>query len=252
MKSEQELLRLNKYLAKWGGVSRRTGERLVKAGQVFLNGERVKTPAVKVHIKKDKVRIKNRIVVVRAAFNPLYFAFNKPEKVLTTAKDPKGRTVVMDFFKKVRQRVFPVGRLDWDSEGLLFVTNDGEFAQKILHPKQKLPKTYLVKVKGIADSRKLAKLLKGVSTPFGKKRALFVRVIPKESRKNTWIKIILSEGKNRQVRLMLRQIGCQVIRLRRTAIGRLQLGSLKKGEFVSLREKDLKKAFLIPKELLHS
>ena len=252
MKTEQDFLRLNKYLAKWGGVSRRTGEKLVKAGQVFLNGERVKTPAVKVHVKKDKVKIKNRIVIVRASFRPLYFAFNKPEKVLTTAKDPKGRVVVMDFFKKVRQRVFPVGRLDWDSEGLLLVTNDGEFAQKVLHPRQKLPKTYLVKVRGVPDSRKLAKLLKGVSTPFGKKRALFVRVIPKGSKRNTWIKIILSEGKNRQIRLMLRQIGYQVIRLKRTAIGRLQLGALKKGEFVSLKEKDLKKAFLAPKELLRS
>ena len=251
MKSEEEFLRLNKYLAKWGGVSRRAGEKLVKEGHIVLNGERVKTPAIKINVKKDKVKIKNRLVVVGSSFKPLYFVFNKPEKVLTTAKDPKGRTVVMDFFKRIRQRIFPVGRLDWDSEGLLLLTNDGEFAQKILHPSRGLPKTYLVKVKGIPDSRRLAKLLKGVTTPFGKKKAMFVKIISKAS-KNTWIKIILNEGKKRQVRLMLGQIGCQVIRLKRTAIGRLQLGALKKGEFLPLKTKDLHKVFLIPKELLHS
>ena len=249
---QEEFLRLNKYLAKWAGVSRRSADRLVKEGQVFLNGRRVESLGLKVHIQKDKVKIKNRLIVPHLSANSVYFMFNKPEKVLTTAADLKGRPVVMDFFKKSSVRLFPVGRLDWHSEGLLLLTNDGDFTQKILHPRQGIPKTYLVKIKGSLKSQQKAKLLKGVPTPFGKKKALFVEKVPKSSHTNTWIKIIIAEGKNRQLRLMLQNIGCMVIRLKRTAIGRLRLGALKKGTYLPLREKDLHKVFLRPSELRRS
>ena len=155
----------------------------------------------------------------------------------------------MDFFKKMRTRIFPVGRLDWDSEGLLLVTNDGDFAQKILHPKERIPKTYLIKIKGAFESRNKARLLRGVSTPFGKKKALFVKTMKGPGKQNTWVKIIIAEGKTRQLRFMLQSLGLQIIHLRRTAIGRLQLGALKKGEYRALTPKDIKKAFLYPKEL---
>ena len=154
--------------------------------------------------------------------------FNKPEKVLTTVKDPKGRAVVMDFFKKTPCRIFPVGRLDWHSEGLLLLTNDGDLTQEILHPSKSISKTYLVKIKGSLGKPQQDKLLKGVSTPFGRKRALFVEKLLRPSKKNTWLKIIITEGKNRQLRWMLQNTGCQIIRLKRTAIGRLRPGSFKK------------------------
>lgn len=208
----------------------------------------MESPGVKVHIQKDRVRVQKRAITVSHSQN-VYFAFNKPTSILTATKDPAGRPLVMDFFKKKKTRIFPVGRLDWDSEGLLLLTSDGDFAQKILHPKERLPKTYLVKVKGAFESRKRTKLLNGVSTPFGRKKALFVKKIQKPGQKNTWIKVIISEGKNRQLKLMLQNLGSQVIRLRRTAIGRLQLGALKKGKYRPLTEKDIKKAFLYPKEL---
>ena len=250
--SQEEFLRLNKYLAKWAGVSRRAADRLVKEGQVFLNGRKVESLGLKVHIQKDKVKVKNRLIVPLLSAKSIYFMFNKPEKVLTTAADPKGRPVVMDFFRKSASRIFPVGRLDWHSEGLLLLTNDGDFAQKILHPRQGIPKTYLVKIKGFLKSPQQAKLLKGVSTPFGRKKALFVGKVPKSTQTNTWIKVIIAEGKNRQLRLMLQNVGCVVIRLKRTAIGRLRLGALKKGTYLPLREKDLHKVFSMPSELRRS
>ena len=246
---KEEFLRLNKYLAKWGGVSRRAADRLIEEGKIFLNGQKVRSPNMKVHVQKDKVKINNRIVLVRSTARLIYFAFNKPEKVLTTAKDPKGRTVVMDFFKKTRYRLFPVGRLDWQSEGLLLLTNDGVFTQRVLHPTQGIPKTYLVKVKGFVKDKQLARLLRGVSTPFGKRKALFVEKLSKPSQKNTWVKIIIAEGKNRQLRFMLREVNCTIIRLKRTAIGRLRLGALKKGAYLQLSEKDIYKVFLPPGEL---
>ena len=114
--------------------------------------------------------------------------FNKPQKVLTTNKDPKGRPIVMDYIRKYKGHLFPVGRLDWDSEGLLILTNDGEFTNKILHPKNKIPKTYIVKVNGCPKEFEIKKLIKGVSTPIGKKRALFAKLSSKKSLSNTWVK----------------------------------------------------------------
>ena len=142
-----DTLRINKYLALYGGLSRRSADQLISRGQITVNGSKITSPGVIIHLKKDRVSVKNR-PVKQKPFTPVYYAFHKPEKVLTTKKDPKSRPVVMDYFKKVRQNLFPVGRLDWDSEGLLLLTNDGEMAQKILHPKYEIPKTYFVKIKG--------------------------------------------------------------------------------------------------------
>ena len=175
--------------------------------------------------------------------------FNKPQKVLTTSKDPQGRPTVMDYLKKYKGRLFSVGRLDWDSEGLLILTNDGDFSDKVLHPKNKVTKTYLVRVKGKPKDSDLKKLLKGVSTPFGKKRALFVGIFSKKPSSNVWIKIIISEGKKRQIRIMFERIGFPVHRLRRIAIGRLKMNKLPKGTCIRLKENDLRKIFQSPKEM---
>ena len=281
-------LRLNKYLSEQAGISRRAGDRLVKQGKAFVNGKRADSPGLPVY-KKDRVTLCNKALPPPSAFGKgplLCFAFNKPAKILTSASDPKNRPLVMDFFKKAAGgarrsgrrlgggRLFPVGRLDWDSEGLLLITNDGDFAQKILHPSEKIPKTYLVKIQGAFPPKAAARLKKGIRTALGEKRALFAAPVTskrgmkrgrKTKAKNSfaaadgrrageggrtgWVKIIIAEGKNRQVRAMLQAAGLSVLRLKRTAVGRLQLGALPKGGRRLLLEKDLAKIFQKPKEL---
>ena len=245
---QSETLRINKYLALHGGLSRRSADQLISKGQVTVNGSKITTPGTLIHLKKDKVSVKNRLIQ-KKMISPVYYAFHKPEKVLTTKKDPKNRPVVMDYFRKIRHHLFPIGRLDWDSEGLLLLTNDGEFAQRILHPRYQIPKTYFVKIKGHLKTPQIQKLLKGVSTPVGRVKALYVKQRFRPTSPHAWVKIIISEGKNRQIRRMFQQIGCPVFKLRRTAIGRLGLGQLTKGAFRRLSEKDIKKAFIRPKEL---
>lgn len=252
MKSDKKnTLRLNKFLAKWGGVSRRKAEKLVKQKEVFINGKRISHLAVFVDPKQDIVKIgKQRVYAVNAT--SLYLMFNKPPKVLTTSRDPKGRPIVMDYIKRYKGRLFPVGRLDWDSEGLIILTNDGDFANKVLHPKNRIPKTYVVKIKGCPKDSEIKKLVRGVSTPIGKRRALFAKRFSKKSSTSTWVKIIVSEGKKRQIRLMFDKIGFPVRRLKRTAIGRLRMNKLARGAFVRLTEKDIKKLFQRPKEIQSS
>ncbi len=243
-----QTIRLNKYLAQWGGVSRRKADHCIEKGEVFINGNKVKSLGTLIDPEKDQIRIKNRIIH-KQNFSPIYIMFNKPENVLTTTTDPKNRTTVMDFIKKYKQRIFPVGRLDWKSEGLLLLTNDGDFAQKILHPKSKIPKTYLVKIQGNPTPAHLRKLVTGVSTPLGKMRALHAEKVLKTRQSNQWIKVIISEGKNRQIRHMFDKLGYRIVKLRRVSIGRLKLNKLKKGTYVFLKKTDAEKAFLTLKEL---
>ena len=245
---KKNFIRLNKFIAKWGGVSRRKAEDMIKKGEIFVNGKKISNLAVFVDPEKDIVKLKKQKIVFKKT-EPLYLMFNKPQKVLTTNEDPKGRPIVMDYIKKYKGRLFPVGRLDWDSEGLLILTNDGDFANKVLHPKNKIHKTYIVKVSGCPKDFEIKKLVKGVSTPIGKKRAIFAKMSSKKSLSNIWVKIIIHEGKKRQIRLMFDKIGFPVRRLRRTAIGRLKMNKLVKGTFVRLSEKDIKKVFQSPKEI---
>ena len=176
-------VRLNKYLAEQAGISRRAGDRLVKKGRAFINGKRADSPGLPVY-KKDKVTVQNQALPPAGGggARPLYFAFNKPAKILTSASDPKNRPLVMDFFKKAggrrggAKRLFPVGRLDWDSEGLLLITNDGDFAQKVLHPSGKIPKTYLVKIKGAFPLKAAVRLKTGIARRLVKKERFLQRL----------------------------------------------------------------------------
>ena len=248
MSDKKNTLRLNKFLAQRAGLSRRKADEMIKKGQVFVNGKKISQLAVFVDPEKDLVKIKNQ--VIHSKNTPaLYLMFNKPSKVLTTAHDPKGRPTVMDYIKSPKERLFSVGRLDWDSEGLLILTNDGDLANKALHPKNQIPKTYLIKVSGRPNDSQIRKLIQGVSTPIGKKKALFAKRISKKTSSNSWVRLIISEGKKRQIRLMFDKIGFPVLLLRRTAIGRLKMNKLAKGSFVKLTEKDVKKIFQKPKEI---
>ena len=241
-------LRLNKFLAKWAGVSRRQADKIIKKGEVFVNDKKILQLAVFVDPKKDSVRIKNQPIYFKKTAS-IYLMFNKPPKVLSTSQDPKGRPIVMDYIPKHKERLFLVGRLDWDSEGLLILTNDGDFSDKVLHPKNKIPKTYFVKVKGCPKNSQIEKLIQGVSTSVGKRRALFAKKLSTKSLSNIWIKLIIGEGKKRQIRLMFDKLGFPVRQLKRTAIGRLKINKLAKGAFVRLSDKDIQKIFQWPKEL---
>ena len=245
---KKNLLRLNKFLSKWAGVSRRRADGLIKNGDIFVNGKRISQLAVFVDPKKDVVKLKKKIIRAHPT-QSIYIMFNKPRKVLTTTKDPKGRPLVMDYIKKYKERLFPVGRLDWLSEGLLILTNDGDFSDKVLQPKNKIPKTYLAKVQGRPKDSQIEKLIRGVSTPVGKRKCLFAKKILKKATSSQWVKLIIFEGKKRQIRLMFDSIGFPVIRLRRIAIGRLRLNKLLVGAFVSLPEKERQKIFQMPKEI---
>ena len=225
--------RLNKYLADCGLASRRKADEMITSGQVQINGKTVYELGVRVEVGIDRVVVDG--LTVKPAPQKIYVIFNKPDNVLTTMEDPEGRPTVADFVEKLPVRVFPVGRLDWDTEGLLLLTNDGDFAQKVMHPREEIPKTYMAKLDGKPTPEQLAKLLRGVTIPGGRVKALHVETAKVgDSDKYDWVKIVISEGKNRQVRHMFTKIGFDVKKLRRVAIGQLTLGSLERGEYAFL------------------
>lgn len=235
-------VRLNKFLADSGITSRRGADELIAEGAVTVNGKKVYELGVKVNIKEDKVLVNGK--PVRPEIRKLYIAFNKPKGVMTTMEDPEGRPCIAEYFTNLEQRVYPVGRLDYDSEGLLLMTNDGEFAQRVTHPKHEVFKTYLVKVNGQPTDDHLKKLRTGVTIIGGKVAAREVeRLRGTASDKYDWLKIVIGEGKNRQVRRMFEKIGFDVMKLQRIAIGRLKLGGLQRGEWALLSEDEVEKIF---------
>lgn len=174
--------------------------------------------------------------------------FYKPRGVVTTLSDPEGRPTVKDFLKQVKYRVFPVGRLDYDSEGLLLLTNDGDFAHAVLHPSRQIPKTYLIKVKGEMEEAKLEKLRRGVRLEDGMTIPARVKRLRK-SENNSWIEITIYEGRNRQVRRMIEKVGHSVLKLKRVGINGLMLKDLKPGDLRPLKHDELE---TIKKEVLNA
>jgi 23S rRNA pseudouridine2605 synthase len=241
-------VRLNKYIAMCGIASRRKADWLILNGSVRVNGKTITEVGTQVIPNTDQIFVKNK--PIKSAQDYVYLMFNKPPKVVTTMNDPEGRPSIKDYFEGAKIRVFPVGRLDWDSEGLLLVTNDGAFAQKVAHPKSNVAKTYLVKLDGQPTEAHLQKLLKGVSIIGGKTRALLVqRMDNRGSDKYDWVKVIINEGRNRQIRHMFDKLGFDVKKLQRVAIGSLKLSNLDKGKFKILTKEEIDKIFVQPKEL---
>lgn len=248
-KDSAKLVRLNKLLAERGLASRRGADKLIEEGLVMVNGKKVYELGVKVNPNKDRIVVDGK--PIKSKGESLYIMFHKPKNVITSMNDPLERVTVADYMADVPTRVFPIGRLDWDSEGLLLLTNDGEFAQKVMHPKTEVTKTYHVKLEGQPEPYKIKKLLTGVSIPGGRVKAKHVEKlkaikseIGKTSKKNDWYKIVITEGKNHQVREMFKKIGYDVIKLQRVAIGKLRLGQLDRGEFVYLNEAATERVFL--------
>lgn len=207
-----------------------------------MNGKKVYELGIKVDPENDRVSVQGK--PLRRKFDHLYIMFHKPKGILTTMEDPLERPTIAQYLEEVPARVFPVGRLDWDSEGLLLLTNDGDYANRIAHPTAEVTKTYLVKVNGQPPQEKINKLLAGVSIIGGRVQAKSVEKVKRGSDQYDWLKIVITEGKNRQIRQMFEKIGFDVLKLQRVAIGRLRIGNLERGEMVYLNKIAAERVFL--------
>ena len=229
--------RLQKVIARAGIASRRKSEELIKEGRVKVNGKIVTELGVKVS-SSDKVEV-NEIPIYRE--EPVYFLLYKPRGVISSVSDDKGRKVVTDFFSEFKERIYPVGRLDYDTSGLILLTNDGEFANLLMHPKNEIEKVYIAKIKGIPLRENLRKLEKGIRLEDGKTAPAKVKVVSVDKKKQTSIvEINIHEGRNRQVRRMFEAIGHEVIKLKRERYGFLTLIGLKAGEARELTPHEVK------------
>lgn len=241
-------IRLNKFIALSGLASRRKADEYIRFGKVRINGKVIREPGMQIQPGKDSVFLKNQKVSTPHDF--VYLMFNKPPQVVSTMNDPEGRPTVRDFFTKIKISIFPVGRLDWESEGLMLLTNDGSFAQQVAHPKSNIAKTYLVKLSGQPSDEQLQKLVNGVSIIGGRKSALLARKMDaRGSEKYDWVKVIINDSNNKQIRNMFAKVGFDVKKLQRIAIGSLNLSNLEKGHFLILGPNEIQKIFTLPKEL---
>lgn len=230
--------RLQKVIAQAGVTSRRKAEGLIQQGQVKVNGETVTELGTKV-TANDKVEVNG---VPLEAEEPVYFLMYKPSGVISSVSDEKGRKAVTDFFPEIEERIFPVGRLDYDTSGLLLLTNDGDFANKLMHPRYKIDKGYVAKVEGRVTKEQKRQLERGVELEDGKTSPAKVQILSAERKRNvTILDITIHEGKNRQVRRMLEAIGCPVQKLKRERYGFLTLESLQPGESRPLTPHEVKK-----------
>jgi pseudouridine synthase len=223
--------RLNKWLARAGVTSRRGADRLIEQGRVRVNGRVVKQPGSRLRPGVDAVKVDGRRVAPPPSA-PIYLLLNKPRGVVTTLSDPEGRPTIRDLLRGVNRRVFPVGRLDYHSEGLLLLTDDGDLARDLLHPSGGVAKTYSVKVRGTPAGEALRRLRRGVvvdGRPTLPARVRLVRPGP-----NSWLEVTVREGRKHQVRLMLQQIGHPVLKLKRIRIDGLDLAELPAGRLRSL------------------
>lgn len=231
------LERLQKILSDYGIASRRHAEELIKEGRVTVNGQ-IAVIGQKADPEKDYIKVDGKLLIKPEP--KVYYAFYKPRKVITSLLDPQGRPTIKDFIRGIKFRIYPVGRLDFDSEGLLLLTNDGQLAYKIMHPSSQIEKTYMVKVDGIVEPETIEKLRKGIKIEG--KLAVPVSVhLVKKLKANSWIKITLHEGRKRQIRKMFERVGHPVIRLIRIAIDGIKLGELKPGQLRALTEEEIEK-----------
>jgi 23S rRNA pseudouridine2605 synthase len=227
--------RLNKYLAHAGIGSRRQCDELIRAGRVSIDGRTVTelgtrvSPEQKVEVDGEPVKTEKFV----------YWLVNKPRGYLCTNHDPAGRPLALDLVPQIAQRVYTVGRLDEDSEGLLLLTNDGDLAHRLMHPRFEVEKAYLVLVAGVPAPEDLKKLLDGVYLAEGHVKARHVKRLRKQGN-STWMRIVLAEGKNREIRRMLAKLDHKVLRLRRVAIGPLDIGSLQPRKSRQLTTSELK------------
>ena len=229
--------RLQKILSQAGIASRRQSERIILEGRVTVNGAVVTELGSKADLEQDHIKVDGKLL--HAPKRLVYIALNKPNNTVTTVSDPQGRATVMELLRGVKERVYPVGRLDYHSEGLLLLTNDGEVANGVMAAATHLAKTYVVKVKGSLTAEQEETFRRGV--PLSGRRTMPAGLKLIREADNPWYEVRLTEGRNQQIRLMFKHFGHLVEKLKRIRIGPLELGPLKPGEFRYLTEEEVRK-----------
>ncbi|MGY3750864.1 pseudouridine synthase [Vagococcus acidifermentans] len=228
--------RLQKVLAHSGVASRRKSEELIAKGRVAVNGQVVRDMGIKVGVK-DRIEV-DGVPIARESH--VYYAFYKPRGVISAVTDDKKRKVVTDFFTDVPERIFPVGRLDYDTTGLLLMTNDGDFSYKLTHPKHEVPKTYVAKVKGVVYPKDLLPFKKGIMIKRRRTAPARFNVLSVDHEKKTSIvELVIHEGRNHQVKEMFHAVGFPVMKLKREKFGDLTLAGLRPGEYRKLTKKEI-------------
>ena len=231
-------MRLEKYIATSGIASRRTVKKRILAGAVSVNGEPILIPGYPIDIETDVVEFEGKRV--EPLKDRIYLMLNKPAGCITTRSDQRGRPTVMDFVRDLSDTIYPVGRLDLETEGLLLFTNDGDFAYRLLHPSHEIEKTYIAWVKGVPRDAVIQQLRQGVKIPSGTTAPAKVKrlKISKDGH-STGLEVTIHEGKKRQVRMMFKAVGHPVIRLKRVQIGTLKLGHLPLGAYRLLTSEEV-------------
>ena len=230
-------MRLQKYMALCGAASRRRAEEMIAAGRVTVNGQVITEMGVQVE-EGDQVRLDGALLSPEA--EKRYVIYHKPAGEVTTVNDPEGRACVLDHFREYPVRLYPVGRLDYDSEGLLLLTNDGALTERLLHPSHQVDKTYLARVTGSVSLDTVRQLRQGVLLDDHKTAPAKVRIIKQETFA-TVVLVTIHEGRNRQVRRMFEWAGHKVLQLRRVRFGPLELGDLPRGQWRELNGEEIRK-----------
>lgn len=233
------MMRLQKLLALCGKASRRKAEEMIKSGRVCVNGSVVTEMGVTVDENNDTVTLDG--VAVKMEREKRYIILNKPKGYITTVTDNFDRKTVMELVEDIPERIYPVGRLDYDTEGLLIMTNDGDFANCITHPRNKIEKVYIARVKGGFDEEKAEKLRNGVKIDGSLTAPAKVKIL-KVNENSVNVRVVIHEGRNRQVKKMFEAVGCFVTALKRTAVGSFKLGDIKSGEYREFTRDEMNEA----------
>lgn len=237
--------RLQKVIAHAGVASRRKAEEYILAGRVKVNGQVVQQLGTQVS-EKDQIEVDNVPIYQE---EPVYYLFYKPRGVISAVSDDKGRKVVTDYFPNVTKRIYPVGRLDYDTSGLLLLTNDGNFSQKLTHPKYEVDKVYVAKVKGKAENKQLLPLTRGIRYEGVKMAPAKFTILSNDAKSQTSIiELTIHEGKNHQVKNMLQAVGLPVQKLKREKYGHLTLAGLRPGESRELNKKEVSQLLELAKK----
>lgn len=232
--------RLQKVIANSGYTSRRKAEELIAAGKVTVNGEIVKELGIKVS-GNDTITVDGKLL--NSDTKKVYYLLNKPRGVISSVSDDKNRKTVVDFIKTT-ERIYPIGRLDYDTTGLILLTNDGELANKIMHPSNKIEKTYIAKIEGVLDKEAIEKLKKGVVVEERKVKVNNFKIKKKDIVRNTsLVEITIIEGRNHIVKKLFKELGYVVMKLTRVSVGFLNINDLKSGEYRELSIKEVKRLY---------
>lgn len=229
-------MRLQKYMAKCGVASRRKSEIIIEEGRVEVNGEIITELGTKINTNEDIVKVDKKIIKMEK--NNIYIILNKPVEYITSVSDQFDRKTVLDLVKDIDERIYPVGRLDYDTSGLLILTNDGKLTYKLTHPKHEVNKTYIAEIEGIPTHKELHNFRNGLKIENYITSEAEIIILQKKN-KTSIVKIIIHEGKNRQIRKMCDKINHPVISLKRVAIGDINLGNLKYGQYRHLSKTEV-------------